>query len=420
MPELTLASAQEKDNTDPLSSYRDRFNLPENVIYLDGNSLGAMPNGVQAELDDAMRHDWGQGLIRSWNDADWLNLPQTTASMIAPLIGAASHQVVVADSTSVNLYKVLSAALTIQSAIRANRTKIVTEASNFPTDNYIAEGVIKQMDKGHQLVMAERPLDIINALDDDVAVLMLTHVNYRNGFRHDMDALTKAAHAHGILVIWDLAHSAGAVPVNLDDCHVDFAVGCGYKYLNGGPGAPGFLYVAEHHLGGFKQPLSGWFAHQSPFAFAPTYAPSDDINQYLCGTPPVLSTLALKSALSVWDDVDMNLVRVKSLALTDYFIELVEAKCASHHDLNLITPRDHGSRGSQVSYTTSEGGYAIISALITEGVIGDFRAPDILRFGFTPLYTSFADVWHAVGIWADILTSRRWDAPQFHHQKKVT
>lgn len=415
MTDLTLTHAQDRDKKDPLAEYRQQFALPDGVIYLDGNSLGAMPRHVQNDLDQTLTKDWGEGLIRSWNDADWINLPQTTAAMIAPLIGAAPHQVIMADSTSVNLYKLLSSAL----SINFSRRNIITEKTNFPTDNYIAEGVIKQIGKGHRLITVEDPESIIPALDDDTSVLMLTHVNYRNGYMHDMKAVTEAAHKKGALVIWDLAHSAGAVPVHLDDCNADFAVGCGYKYLNGGPGAPAFLYVAERHLGGFKQPLSGWFAHQSPFSFAPHYAPADDIKQYLCGTPPVLSGVALKSSLLVWSKVDMAILREKSLALTDFFIDLVDTKCMSHN-LNLITPRDHAHRGSQVSYTTAEGGYAIISALIAEGVIGDFRSPDIMRFGFTPLYTSYADVWHAVNILADILTTRRWDQPSFHAQKQVT
>ena len=317
-----------------------------------------------------------------------------------------------ADSTSVNLFKVISAAL----ALQPSRHKIVTETRNFPTDNYIAEGVIKQMGDQHHLIHVEDGDDILAALDEDTAILMLTHVNYRNGKMHDMKAITKAAHDKGVLVIWDLAHSAGAVPVSLEDADVDFAVGCSYKYLNGGPA---FVYVADRHLGGFTQPLSGWFAHQSPFAFAPEYEAAADIKQYLCGTPPVLSSLALDAALDIWEGIDLAAIRQKSLALTDYFITLVEARCAGH-GLSLITPREGAHRGSQVSFTHPDGGYAIISALIAEGVIGDFRAPDILRFGFTPLYTSFADVWHAVDKLADILETRRWDQPQFHARKAVT
>ena len=415
MPDLSLNAALEMDRDDLLASMRGRFALPEGVIYLDGNSLGVLPHGVAERLNKAVTEDWGRGLIRSWNDAGWIDLPQTIGAKIAPLIGASPHNVVMADSTSVNLFKVISAAL----ALQPSRHKIVTETRNFPTDNYIAEGVIKQMGDQHHLIHVEDGDDILAALDEDTAILMLTHVNYRNGKMHDMKAVTKAAHDKGVLVIWDLAHSAGAVPVSLDDADVDFAVGCSYKYLNGGPGAPAFVYVADRHLGGFTQPLSGWFAHQSPFAFAPEYEAAADIKQYLCGTPPVLSSLALDAALDLWEGIDLAAIRQKSLALTDYFITLVEARCAGH-GLSLITPRDGAHRGSQVSFTHPDSGYAIISALIAEGVIGDFRAPDILRFGFTPLYTSFADVWHAVDKLADILETRRWDQPQFHARKAVT
>lgn len=415
MPDLSLNAALEMDRDDLLASMRGRFALPEGVIYLDGNSLGVLPHGVAERLNKAVTEDWGRGLIRSWNDAGWIDLPQSIGAKIAPLIGASPHNVVMADSTSVNLFKVISAAL----ALQTSRHKIVTETRNFPTDNYIAEGVIKQMGDQHHLIHVEDGDDILAVLDEDTAFLMLTHVNYRNGKMHDMKAVTKAAHDKGVLVIWDLAHSAGAVPVNLDDADVDFAVGCSYKYLNGGPGAPAFVYVADRHLGGFMQPLSGWFAHQSPFAFAPEYEAAVDIKQYLCGTPPVLSSLALDAALDLWEGIDLAAIRQKSLALTDYFITLVEARCAGH-GLSLITPREGAHRGSQVSFTHPGSGYAIISALIAQGVIGDFRAPDILRFGFTPLYTSFTDVWQAVDKLADILETRRWDQPQFHARKAVT
>ena len=325
------------------------------------------------------------------------------------------RKLVAADSTTVNLFKVVSAAV----SLRPERTKIVTETRNFPTDNYIAEGVIRQCGDRHWLVHVDRPQEIAAALDDDTAVLMLTHVNYRDGSLHDMAALTRAAHDAGALVVWDLAHSAGALAVDLAGCNVDFAVGCGYKYLNGGPGAPAFLYVAPRHHGGFRQPLSGWFGHRDPFEFTPQYDAAGDIGQYLCGTPPVLSMVALDAALDVWDGVNITALRAKSQALTGYFIELVETRCAGH-GLTLISPRDPEARGSQVSFTHAQGGYAIISALIADGVIGDFRAPDVLRFGFTPLYTSFVDVWHAVDRMAAILDENRWDKPEFHARKAVT
>ena len=415
-----LAAAIARDTADPLAPLRDRFLVPDNVIYLDGNSLGVLPKGVAERVSQAVSGEWGQGLIRSWNTAGWVDLPGRIGARIAGMIGARPDCVIAADSTTVNLFKVLSAAV----ALQPGRRKIVTETRNFPTDNYIAEGVIRQCGGQHQLVHIDRPEDIAAALDRDVAVLMLTHVNYRNGRVHDMAALTRAAHDAGALVIWDLAHSAGALPVDLDGCNVDFAVGCGYKYLNGGPGAPAFLYAAARHQGGFQQPLSGWFGHADPFDFAPGYRAATDISQYQCGTPPVLSMIALDAALDAWDGVSMAAVRAKSMALTDYFIALVETRCAGH-GLTLISPRDATQRGSQVSFTHETdtgmlGGYAIISALIESGVIGDFRAPDVLRFGFTPLYTRFIDVWHAVDRLANVMEERSWDRPEFHTRKKVT
>lgn len=412
---LSLGYAQARDATDRLADKRAEFLLPDGVIYLDGNSLGPLTHAASKAVQATLHSEWGTGLIRSWNDADWINLPETVGAKIAPLIGASPKNVIMADSTSVNLFKVLSAAC----AIQTGRKTIVTERLNFPTDNYIAEGVIRQMGQHHRLRYVEQSETLTACLDDDVAVVLLTHVNYRTGQMHDMAAITKAAHERGALVIWDLAHSAGAVPLDLEGSQVDFAVGCGYKYLNGGPGAPAFLYVSDRYLGELFQPLTGWFAHKSPFAFDAEFTPSYDIRQYLCGTPPVLSAIALNAALDIWQDVDMHDVRAKSLALTDYLISLVEARCAGH-GLQLITPTDHKIRGSQISFTHPEAGYPIIAALIAEGVIGDFRAPDILRFGVTPLYTSFADLWWAVDRLAAILDERRWDQPQFHQRKNVT
>ena len=415
MFDQSLSAAQEKDQNDRLAKKRDEFFLPDGVIYLDGNSLGPLPHKAAARINQTVSQEWGEGLIRSWNDAHWVDLPRKIGAKIAPLIGASPDHVIMADQTSVNLFKVLSLAL----ALRPERKKIVTERWNFPSDNYIAEGVINQLGQGHELIHVDDPADLHAAIDDEVAVVVLTHVNYRDGRMLDMAVLTKSAHDAGALIIWDLAHSAGAIPINLAACDVDFAIGCSYKYLNGGPGAPAFLYTAERHLSHGKQPLSGWFAHQSPFAFEPDFTPAPDINQFLCGTPPVLSAVALDAALDVWEDVNLQDLRAKSLALTDYFIDLIAARCL-HHGLNLITPKDHASRGSQVSFTHPDGGYAIIAALIAEGVIGDFRAPDIMRFGFTPLYTSFSDVWHAVDKLTAILDNKTWDQAQFHARKLVT
>jgi kynureninase len=411
----SIDHASALDAGDPLAGLRDSFTLPADVIYLDGNSLGALPRAVPDRIAATVTGDWGDGLIRSWNEADWINAPRRIGAKIAPLIGAAPDNVIAADSTTVNLFKVLSAAL----ALRPRRQKIITETRNFPTDNYIAEGVIRQTGGAHRLVHADGVTAIADLLDDDVAVLMLTHVNYRDGSVHDMAGLTRAAHDAGALVIWDLAHSAGVMPLDLAGCDVDFAVGCGYKFLNGGPGAPAFLYVAPRHLGGDGQPLSGWFGHADPFGFAPHYRPAGDITQYLCGTPPVISIVALEAALDLWDGIDMRQIHAKARQLTGYFIDLVEARCGGH-DLALISPRDAMRRGAQVAFTHPTGGHAIIAALIAEGVIGDFRAPDVLRFGFAPLYTRFVDVWHAVDRLADILDQRRWDKPEFHLRRKVT
>ena len=411
----SLESALARDAEDRLAPHRDGFALPDGVIYLDGNSLGALPRNVAARVASTLEGEWGHGLIRSWNEAGWIDLPARVGARIAPLIGADPACVVAADSTTVNLFKTVSAAL----ALRPDRRRIVTETRNFPTDNYIAEGVIRQCGGRHELVHAADADAVIASLDADTAVLMLSHVNYRDGAVHDMAGLTRAAHDAGALVIWDLAHSAGVLPLDLAGCDVDFAVGCGYKFLNGGPGAPAFLYAAERHHGGFAQPLSGWFGHADPFGFDPHYRPAGDITQYLCGTPPVISMVALEAALELWDKVDLRDVHAKSQALTDFFIELVEARCAGH-GLTLVSPRDAARRGAQVSLSHPTAGYAIISALIADGVIGDFRAPDILRFGFAPLYTRFADVWHAVDRLAAILDGRLWDRPEFHARRTVT
>ena len=411
----SLESALARDAEDRLAPHRDAFALPDGVIYLDGNSLGALPRNVGARVASAVEGEWGQGLIRSWNEAGWIDLPARVGARIAPLIGADPACVVAADSTTVNLFKTVSAAL----ALRPDRRRIVTETRNFPTDNYIAEGVIRQCGGRHELVHAADADAVIASLDADTAVLMLSHVNYRDGAVHDMAGLTRAAHDAGALVIWDLAHSAGVLPLDLAGCDVDFAVGCGYKFLNGGPGAPAFLYAAERHHGGFAQPLSGWFGHADPFGFDPHYRPAGDITQYLCGTPPVISMVALEAALELWDKVDLRDVHAKSQGLTDFFIELVEVRCAGH-GLTLVSPRDAARRSAQVSLSHPTAGYAIISALIADGVIGDFRAPNILRFGFAPLYTRFADVWHAVDRLAAILDGRLWDRPEFHARRTVT
>lgn len=406
--------AQARDAVDPLAGMRAHFALPDDVIYLDGNSLGALPHAVRDRLARTIDDEWGRGLIRSWNDAGWIDLPARVGARIARLIGAPAQTVFAADSISVNLFKLLSAAL----ALRPERRVIVSERGNFPTDLYMAQGLIAQLDRGHRLVLVDDAAAIPAALGDDTAVLMLTHVDYRSGAMHDMEAITRLAHEAGALTLWDLAHSAGAVPLDLAGANVDFAVGCGYKYLNGGPGAPAFFHVAARHADAFVQPLAGWFGHEEPFAFAPDYRPAPGAARYLCGTPPVLAMAALDAALELWDAVDMARLRAKSLALTDTFIATVEALCPDM-GLELVTPRDPARRGSQVSFRHPQG-YAVMQALIARGVIGDFRAPDILRFGFTPLYTRFTDVFDAADILREVLETRAYTHPQFQTRARVT
>lgn len=404
-----------RDATDPLRDFRARFALPEGVIYLDGNSLGARPRAVSERLRHAVEHEWGKDLIRSWNTAGWIDLPQRVGDKIGTLIGARAGETVVADSTSVNLFKVLAAAV----GLRPGRRRIVSQRDNFPTDLYMAQGLAAFLGQGHELVLLPDEPDadtVIDALDDDTAVLMLTHVNYRSGRIHDMHRLTEAAHAAGALVIWDLAHSAGALPVDLNAAGADFAVGCGYKYLNGGPGAPAFVWVAGRHQAGFAQPLSGWMGHAAPFAFDADYRPAEGIARYLCGTPPVLGATALECGVDLMLDADMSVIREKSVALTSLFVERVEASCPG---LELVSPREAAMRGSQVSFRHAHG-YALMQALIARGVIGDFRAPDIVRFGFTPLYTSYCDVWDAVEILAGLIETGEWDRPEFHARAAVT
>ena len=402
------------DAADPLRGMRERFVLPEGVIYLDGNSLGCLPKSVATRVAKAVSEEWGVGLIRSWNAAGWIDLPRVAGAKLARLIGAPAGSVVAADSTSINLFKVLSAAL----ELRPGRRGIVSESGNFPTDLYVAEGVMRQLGEGHALRLAKAPEDLAGLLNADTAVLMLTHVNFRDGRMHDMAAVTKAAQAAGALVIWDLAHSAGAMPLDLAGAGADFAIGCGYKFLNGGPGAPAFVYVHPRWHGKARQPLTGWFSHKAPFNFDASYCPAGGIEQFLCGTPPVLNMVAFDEALSLWDDVDMTALRQKSQALCDLFIARIDA-FAAEFGLTLITPREGGLRGSQVSYTCPHG-YAVMQALIARGVIGDFRAPDIIRFGFAPLYLSYAEAERAAAILEEILRSRAWDDARFHARRAVT
>ncbi|NVD72639.1 kynureninase [Duganella sp. BJB1802] len=393
----------DRDAQDPLAALRDQFDLPDHVIYLDGNSLGARPKAALARAQDVIAREWGHDLIRSWNSAGWFELPKRLGNRLAPLIGGMDGEVVVTDTTSVNLFKALAAALHMQAGdpARAGRRVIVTERSNFPTDIYMAQGLSGWLERGYSVKLVDSVEELPAAIGADTAVVLLTHVNYRTGYQHDMRATSALAHAAGALIVWDLAHSAGAVPVDLNADGADLAVGCTYKYLNGGPGAPAFIWVPRKHQERFRQPLSGWWGHAAPFAMAPDFAPTDGIGRALCGTQPVVSLAMVECGLDVFGQTSMAAIRAKSLALTDLFIMLVEQRCAAH-PLGLVTPREHARRGSQVSFTHPHG-YAVMSALIARGVIGDYREPAIMRFGFTPLYTSYADVWDAVEILRDIL-----------------
>ena len=405
---MTRNDCLARDAGDALAPLRELFALPDGVIYLDGNSLGARPKAALARAQDVVAREWGIDLIRSWNTAGWFDLPKRLGDRLAPLIGARPGEVVVNDTTSLNLFKALAAALKMQAAgPGAARRVLVTERSNFPTDIYMAQGLTSWLDRGYEVRLVDSVDALPGAIDADTAVVMLTHVNYRTGTMHDMAALSAHAHAMGALTVWDLAHSAGAVPVDLHGAGADLAVGCTYKYLNGGPGAPAFIWVPQHHQAAFSQPLSGWWGHANPFAMTPQFEPVDGIGRALCGTQPIVSLTLVECGLEIFEQAGMDAIRSKSLALTDLFITLVEKRCAAH-PLELVTPRDHARRGSQVSFAHPHG-YAVMQALIARGVIGDYREPAIMRFGFTPLYTSFADVWDAVEILRQILDEQDYD-----------
>ena len=415
---MTRDDAIALDAADLLSPLRKQFELPPGVIYLDGNSLGVLPRTTAARVQAVVTQEWGLELIRAWNSAGWMELAQRIGDKIARLVGAGPGELVVADSTSVNLFKVLSAALSITAADAPQRTVVLSERSNFPTDLYIAEAVARQ--HGLELVLSDAD-EIAARLDARTAVLMLTHVNYRSGRMHDMATLTRTAHAAGALTVWDLAHSAGAVPVDLKEADADFAIGCGYKYLNGGPGAPAFVWVHPRHVDRFWQPLAGWIGHAAPFEFLPGYRPASGISRYLCGTPAVLSLAALEcgfdSVLAAEPLGGMAALRAKSLALTRLFAQQVQATCPT---LSLASPPEDALRGSQVCFAHGEIGYAVMQALIARGVIGDFRAPDILRFGFTPLYLRFVDAWDAAEHLQQVLDTEAWRRPEFNQRLAVT
>jgi kynureninase len=391
--------------------FRDRFLLPEGIVYLDGNSLGPLPKATPARVAEVIEGEWGRDLVTSWNKHGWIDLPRRVGDKIARLIGAASGEVMVADSTSVNLFKLLGAAL----ALRPERRVLLSERGNFPTDLYVAEGLAALLGQGHALKLVEAD-EIVAAIDDDVAVVFLTEVDYRTGRLHDMAALTAAARARGAVMLWDLAHSAGALPVDLHAAGADLAVGCGYKYLNGGPGAPAFLYVRQDLQEEIRMPLTGWLGHAAPFAFEPGWRAAPGIGRALVGTPPILSLIALEVGVDLLLEADIEELRRASIALAERFIAGVEARCPA---LRLVSPRDPARRGSQVSFAHPEG-YAIVQALIARGVIGDFRAPDILRFGIAPLFIGEAEIDAAIGHLSAVLERREWDRPEYRKRAAVT
>jgi kynureninase len=414
----TRDDAAALDRDDPLRALRDQFALAGDVIYLDGNSLGVAPKASAARAAAVITGEWGAGLIRSWNTAGWFALPKRLGNKLAPLIGAGADEVVVTETISSNLFKVLSAALKLANGRDPKRRVIVSERSNFPTDLYIAQGLIEQLDRGYELRLVDDPSELAAAIDENTAIAMITHVNYRTGYMHDMAAVTQLIHRAGALAVWDLAHSAGAVPVDLNGVGADFAVGCTYKYLNGGPGSPAFVWVPKRHQNVVSQPLSGWWGHKKPFEMDPAYRPDDGIGRFLCGTQPVVSMALVECGLDVFLQTDMATLRRKSLALSDLFIRLVEARCGKF-PLTLVTPRGHEARGSQASFEHPNG-YEVMQALIARNVIGDYREPHVLRFGFTPLYTRFIDVWDAVEVLRDVLESEAWRAPEFAERGAVT
>lgn len=409
----TLQDVRDLDARDPLAGFRDRFEVPAGMIYLDGNSLGVMPKSAPERMAQVVKEEWGRDLITSWNRHDWIGLPRRLGAKIAGLIGAKPHEVVVADSTSINIFKCLSAAL----QLNPERNVILSEAGNFPTNVYMMQGLAAN--SGGRIVEKRVATDQIEAsLTDDVAVLLITQAHYKSGYLHDMQAITARAQAKGILVIWDLCHSAGALPIDLNACKADLAVGCGYKYLNGGPGAPAFIFVAERHQEKVLPVLSGWLGHASPFSFVDEYTPAPGIDRFKCSSPSILGMSALECGLDIAIEADMDQVRAKSVALCELFIEQVEARVGDM-GFALASPRDAAIRGSQVSFH-HENGYPIMQALIENGVIGDFRDPDILRFGFTPLYVSHEDVWRAAEVLERILTQEIWREARFSVRSAVT
>ncbi len=408
---ITRKDCEARDDSDPLAHLRGRFVLPEGEIYLDGNSLGPLGTTIASRMAHAIEHEWGQGLIRSWNAAGWYEASRRIGSRIARLIGARPDEVVLADSTSVNLFKLVLAALNLRPA----RRKVLVATDDFPTDRYIATGVARLTGTNFATFDPDEPE---SGIDDDAAVMLLTEVNYKTGRLYDMARIVRAAHAMGALTIFDLSHSAGAMQVALNACNVDFATGCTYKYLNGGPGAPAYLFAASRHHAQMRNPIEGWFGHADPFLFAEGFTPADGISRMFSGTPPMLSLIALEEALTAFNGVDLAALRAKSVALTDLFIALSDDVLAPL-GFTLAAPRDSARRGAQVSLA-HEQGYAIMQALIARGITGDFRAPDLVRFGLVPLTTRYVDVFDTIDALRDIVQTRAWDTPEFRTRKAVT
>ncbi|WP_296404372.1 kynureninase [Psychrobacter sp.] len=407
------------DNEDPLAKFKDEFLLPSGVIYLDGNSLGAKPKTALAKAEQVISKEWGVDLINSWNKADWWGLATRLGDKIAPLMGANPNEAVVSDSTSVNLFKVLAAAIKNQAEVAPDHKAIIVERDVFPTDIYIVQGFIDYVNQGYELVMLESPDDLKKVLTNHkVAVTVLSQVNYRNGYLFDMEKSNQLIHKHGSMVIWDLSHSIGAVPIDLNNTNSDFAIGCTYKYLNGGPGSPAFAWVNAKHQNKFWQPLAGWWSHKQPFAMADSYEPAEGIRRFLCGTQSIVSMSLIECGLDIFLATSMQEIRKKSLKLTDLFMDLVAQECGEF-GLELITPKDHHFRGSHVSFAHKEG-YAIIQALIARGVIGDYREPEVLRFGITPLYLSYEDIWTAVQELKKVMQNEEWKNEKFQVRAAVT
>ena len=415
---ITREDCVRRDASDPLAGFREEFALPEGVVYLDGNSLGARPRTAAARAAEVVEREWGDDLIGSWNTAGWWELPGRLGDRLAPLIGGAPGTTVVTDTTTGNLFKALAAALTIQAERAPGRRVIISERDNFPTDLYVAAGLAELLGQGHELRLLDSPDELDAALADGPAVVTLSHVNYRTGALWDLADVTARVHAAGALVVWDLAHSVGALPIDLTGADADLAVGCTYKYLNGGPGAPAFLWVHPRHAGAGTSALPGWWGHARPFAMEPTFEPATGVARFLAGTQPVVSLALVGCGLEIAARADLQTVRDKSLALGDLFLELLAQRCGDH-PLTLVTPREHVRRGSHLTLA-HPAAYAVVQALIARGVIGDYREPDCMRFGLTPLYLRHVDVWDAVEVLADVLDSRAYEEPRFRQRAKVT